>query len=126
MMLPNTKLELKRKEAHITQEEAAKHIGVSRATLISYENGSTPIPVTTFIRLCKLYHCDTVDIFGVNSDHFEYDVPASEIYKEHFRYLVNKEREINETINGIFVPDSYYDALFKKYWDKYEKDGKII
>ncbi len=47
---------------YITQEFAAKMVGISRFTLSAYEANKTSIPLTVSIKLNKLYNMDEAEI----------------------------------------------------------------
>ncbi len=42
----------------VTQQEAARSIGISRRSLSNYERGYSRIPLTIALKLDKLYGCD--------------------------------------------------------------------
>lgn len=59
-------LKAARINAQMKQIDAAKQIGVSRAALISWENGKTSPKIENVIKLCQLYGVSTEDIFLPN------------------------------------------------------------
>lgn len=48
-------LEAARVNANLTQDEAAKKLGVSKTTLLSWEKGNTFPDIIKFKALCKIY-----------------------------------------------------------------------
>ena len=48
-------LEAARVNANMTQDEAAKELGISKATLVSWEKGNTFPDIVKFKALCKIY-----------------------------------------------------------------------
>ena len=46
-----------RVNAGMSQGEAAEKLGVSRATLLSWEHGKTGIPSKSLMDLCSIYNC---------------------------------------------------------------------
>ncbi len=52
-----------RVNAELTQEDAAKAIGVTKRTLQSWEANATYPNISTLVKLCKVYGCGLEDIF---------------------------------------------------------------
>lgn len=52
-----------RKNAQLTQREAAKRLEISPLTLARYEKGEREPSVSMAFRLCKLYDCDFALLF---------------------------------------------------------------
>lgn len=52
-----------RVNAGMTQEEVAKEMHISRASLVNWENGKTKLSVPTFKALCNLYGVPEDKIF---------------------------------------------------------------
>lgn len=121
MLVPKTALELKRREAGLTQQEVAELLGISRNTLAAYESGKTDIPISVFIRLADLYKCDVHDVFGVYAPHITFDLPKSELRHAHARYKLNKEKELNEQM-GIEKAENYYEEKYKQYYNEIKID----
>lgn len=46
----------------LTQEQLAKMLGVTKATVTNWEKGRSSIDATTFLTLCSIYECSTDDI----------------------------------------------------------------
>lgn len=46
----------------LTQEQLAKMLGVTKATVTNWEKGRSSIDATTFLTLCSIYECNTDDI----------------------------------------------------------------
>lgn len=57
------KIKAKREKAKYSQAEAARILGISRYTLIKYENGQIKSPGTEILsKLALLYKCDIKDL----------------------------------------------------------------
>ena len=52
-----------RVNADLTQEEAAKIIGVTKATILNWENNNTSPTGTQLMKICAAYNCEIEDIF---------------------------------------------------------------
>lgn len=52
-----------RKNANMTQQEVAKRMKISKATLINWEKGKTNIGVAQFDMLCRIYNVPKDIIF---------------------------------------------------------------
>ncbi len=122
---PGLRLELMRRKNNLTQEEVADIIGVSRNTVMAYEKGKSPIPITIFIRLAKLYDCEVIDIFGVNTNMLVADVPVIELFKAQAEYTINRERRLNNEL-GMEMPEVYYEEKYKKAVAELEKKFKDL
>jgi len=55
-------LKAARVNAELQQQEVAGKIGVAKATLRNWEDGSTSIPVEKFMKLCEMYGVKVEDI----------------------------------------------------------------
>ena len=55
------KLKAVRKEKRISAEIVKESLKISNATLSNYENGIGNIPVTNFVRLCKILNLNISD-----------------------------------------------------------------
>lgn len=47
-----------RNRVKLTQEEVAKHLGISTKTYISYEDDARSICATTLLELSRLFNCN--------------------------------------------------------------------
>ena len=56
-------LKAMRVNSNLTQSEVAKKAGISKSTLINWENNKTSPTAVQFCRLCEIYGCSTKDIF---------------------------------------------------------------
>ena len=52
-----------RVNANLTQEAAAEKIGVTKATIMNWENNNTSPTGTQLMRICAAYNCGIADIF---------------------------------------------------------------
>lgn len=55
-------LEAARVNMKLTQQEAAEIMGVTQATLSSWERGITDPSIKQLLKLCEIYNCCTSDI----------------------------------------------------------------
>lgn len=46
----------------LTQEQIAKMLGVTKATVINWEKGKSIIDASSFLTLCSIYGCSADDI----------------------------------------------------------------
>lgn len=120
-MLKSTRLELLRKSKKLTQEEAAKELGISRNTLAAYESGKTKIPLSVFVRMADLYNCDVFDMFGVYTPYIEYDVDEDELIKAHAKFRIKSEKAKDEAFGKSYLPDKYYEDRYKQYIEEMKK-----
>lgn len=83
------KLEEQRKKAGYTQAEAADLLGISRSTLIRYENDYEMPAMNTFLKMSKLYDFDVYDVLGVNDPLYDTmdDGARSELRQAHIEYM---------------------------------------
>ena len=64
--MTNQDIALKIKNARprtMTQDEACEALGISRATLSSYENGKTELTVQMLAKMCKVYGVEPSSLF---------------------------------------------------------------
>jgi len=61
--MPQISLEAARVNAKMTQVQAAQELGVSRQTVINWENGKTKIGTPQFAMLCSVYKMSGEFIF---------------------------------------------------------------
>lgn len=59
----NEKLYELRKESHLSQEEAAEKLGVTRQTISKWETGESSPDIDKILPICDLYHIDTEELF---------------------------------------------------------------
>ena len=59
----NEKLYELRKEAHLSQEETAEKLGVTRQTISKWETGESSPDIDKILPICNLYHIDTEELF---------------------------------------------------------------
>lgn len=121
------KLTILRKQKHITQEAAAKAIGVTRRTYCSYENdGRYPRTREGYKKLAELFGVDPNYLLTEDE---EFVTEAGE------RYGLKGKRQAEELVadlTGLFAGGSFDDedldimmeALQKSYWIAKEKNRK--
>jgi len=56
-----------RKDAHMTQAEAAAHLGITYQAISNYERGVTRIDTDTLVKLCSIYNVPLSDILGTKT-----------------------------------------------------------
>ena len=52
----NEKIKNARVQAHLTQEDAADKLGVSRQTMSNWENGKTYPDIVSVVKMSDIYH----------------------------------------------------------------------
>ena len=57
-----------REDHDLSQNDVAKHLGMSQTGYSKYETGEVPPPVFVVIKLAKLYKTSTDYILGVTND----------------------------------------------------------
>lgn len=62
-----TRLQKSRKAASITQEQAAKSLGIARTAMVQIELGNRAVSSLELEKLARLYHQDIADFFTPNS-----------------------------------------------------------
>ena len=117
--------------AGLTIEEAARRSEISPGTLTGYENEEIPIPVTSFVKLARLYGFNMFEVLEVNgggssygADTLVYDVPPDEILMAYCDIAVQKEREQGEKFGNV-LPRSYYEMQHKKLFNRVKNDPEI-
>ena len=55
-------------KAHLTQEEAAKKIGVHQTAIAAWENGRAMPRAAKFLRVCEVYGCTAEDLLNNNPE----------------------------------------------------------
>ena len=128
-----------RKQAGMSQEEAAEHLNISRQALSRWENGTAQPAANNIVEICKL--------FGVTSDYLlndEYksdlDVPAvkSVFQKAHYNvcrilglgtaaigFLGNLMIYIISRCVKVNAPLRTYDEATGSYWYHYDNVSRI-
>jgi DNA-binding XRE family transcriptional regulator len=99
------KLKTHRIRACLTEEEAAKALGISRNTLIRYEKEETYPPLDVFIEMLKLYDFDGIDILNAKEPAY----PKTAWYAilcAHVRYEVRRECEMQARFGRVLDDES--------------------
>lgn len=103
-----------RKRAGLSQEEAAKLLGIARTTLIRYENESPRLPISIFIQMMEIYDCDVFDILHVHTPMaFEPDISPYQLMKAQARRNVKKEIEADRTFGITGLKKEYYNERYR-------------
>lgn len=112
-------------------EEAAKRADIAPGTLLGYENEETPIPVTAFLKLSRLYGFDVFDILGVSDNTHApseqsliYDTSPIELFKAHCETVIGKERDTDAAF-GNTLPEQYYDNRYEKLLSEIMSDPEL-
>ena len=93
-----------RKEKHLSQEEVADRLNVTRQTVSKWELDQSTPDFDKIIPLCRLYEISTEELITGNKP--EREVPVEEIDKE--KEKVKKEKRTKGLVNGIFL---YFVAI---------------
>lgn len=85
-----------RKNAHMSQEELAVHLAVTRQTISKWENGLSVPDAEMVIKIAELFHTSVNEILGVNVNHSvenlaEELAKANEIIAEKNRLVRNMQ-----------------------------------
>lgn len=102
-------LAIMRKKKGITQEEAAKQLGISRTTLSKYENQKAMIPMDVFIAMSDLYDFDPMPTMDVNDPTMS-DVTDEELdalADAHERYMTRQKERLSMELmpEGMWILD---------------------
>lgn len=114
------KLQKHRKECGLTQTELAARIGISKNTVINYENGRTyPTDRSIYKKLAE--------VLGVNADylHNENDDFLASVQESYGRRGARQAEELIQDFSALFaggdLSDSDKDAVMRAiqdiYWD---------
>lgn len=87
------RLKLARQQAHITQAEVAKRLGVSFQTISSYERGVNRVDSDTLMRLCEIYN---VSVGELMADERSFADAEGDQYSDDEKDLVELYRRANE------------------------------
>lgn len=89
-----------RNEAELTQEELAKKIGVSRATVAGYETKGKEPPYSTLQKLSDVLGCSTDYLLGKTNER-----KSPERVKEEYenKYKIDNPKEIKELLEEYNV-----------------------
>ncbi|MFP4041880.1 MAG: helix-turn-helix domain-containing protein [Bacteroidales bacterium] len=89
-----------RNEAELTQEELAKKIGVSRATVAGYETKGKEPPYSTLQKLSDVLGCSTDYLLGRTNER-----KSPERVKEEYenKYKIDNPKEIKELLEEYNV-----------------------
>lgn len=60
-----------RKQGHFSQEQFAKALGISAATLSAYETGKTIPDMSIIIKIANMFNTSTDDILGIHTPEIE-------------------------------------------------------
>lgn len=63
-------LEMARLEAEFTVEEVAQKLKITSRCIMKYERDNSNIPITLFIKLCRLYNVTLDDIYIGDTSRF--------------------------------------------------------
>lgn len=63
-----SRIKEKRKTLHLTQEDMAKRLHVSRQTIISLENGRYNPSLILAHKIAQLFHCSIEEVFIFEGD----------------------------------------------------------
>lgn len=89
-----------RKACGMSQKEVADILGINRSTIASYETGNSEPDIDTYIRLCKIYKADYVDILNKAYELQPITQFTSTIEEE---YIIEKLRDLQKEDKEIIV-----------------------
>ena len=107
-------LQLKRQERGISQTEAAKKLDfLSKASIVGYENGISPVPIKRMFDLCEAYNIEVEEMLDKLK---EYEPQIYEKFRfledrffQHFIKKVMRDRVREERV-GSLHNTNYHDA----------------
>lgn len=99
------KIQSLRIESHISQEELANRLYVTRQALSRWENGISVPTIDTLLELSKIFKVDFMEILCMN-DNTVYDYDESDIFLGRDRNIVIK-RIFNQEFK-VNLPDVFY------------------
>ena len=95
-----------RKMNHMSQEELADRLHVSRQTLSKYETGENDIPTAVLIRLSEFYHVSTDYLLGLTDQ-----LPGEPLFLARIRLLREEHDWTQQQVaNRLHVHRRTYDA----------------
>ena len=71
-------LQILRKSNHLSQEQLAEKVGVSRQSVSKWENGEAYPEMPNILALCTIFHCRIIDLIDINSEEFANLDPKSQ------------------------------------------------
>ncbi|MEY8257017.1 XRE family transcriptional regulator [Erysipelotrichaceae bacterium 66-17] len=89
-----------RKDCGMSQKEVADILGINRSTIASYETGNSEPDIDTYIKLCKIYNANYVDILNKAYELQEIAQFTPTIEEE---YIIEKIRDLNEEDKVMIV-----------------------
>ena len=107
----NEKIKNARVQAHLTQEDAADKLGVSRQTMSNWENGKTYPDIVSVVKMSDLYH--------VSLDHLLKDEPAEGSAPEEQKmndYIEYLEESTNAVIKRSIILKIIVPCVYLLAW----------
>ena len=102
-VLVGNKITEYRKKAHLTQDELAELLFVTRQALSKWENGMSVPSADTLLALCKIFNVSFEEILCLDE---KIEIDNDDIFKGHERLFI-----INKIINNeldVYLPDVFY------------------
>lgn len=77
----------------MTQEELSKIMGVGKATVLNYENGTRKVPLTYLVNFAKHFQISVDSLLGIKLSTVEELTETERIeVKEFIKYLISKRK----------------------------------
>lgn len=89
-----------RKACGMSQKEVADILGINRSTIASYETGNSEPDIDTYIKLCKIYNANYVDILNKAYELQEIAQFTPTIEEE---YIIEKIRDLDKDDKAMIV-----------------------
>lgn len=87
-----------RKINHLSQEQLAKKIGVSRQSVSKWETGEAYPEMPNIIAICKIFHCKITDLIDIDSNEVKNFTPDTE---QKILDLTQKDRKHLRSISKL-------------------------
>lgn len=94
-----TKLKELRKEDKITQEELAEKMGVSKTTIVNYENGNRKVPLEMVVKISRYFNVTVDSLLDLKDEN------------------VSHYKQWNDEFKGICFTDNEF--YFLKHYARY-------
>lgn len=97
------KLSTLRKEHHLTQEDVAQKLYITRQLVSKWENGTGAPSIDDLLKLCQIYNSTFEDLLCLEE---EMEIDQEDLFKDHERLYV-----VESIISGklkVSIPEIFY------------------
>lgn len=89
-----SKLKELRKEEKLTQEELAEKMGVSKTTIVNYENGNRKVPLEVVVKLANYFNVPVDSLLNNDIKH----VSNIKLWQDEFKNIIFTDHELEQII----------------------------